>query len=221
MKAILLLVCLLGASPLAIGADAESDGQAWVQLISQGPGTSKLRGYMEVQPRWGGDFTRLSQLLLRPAVFYAFDQRFSLWAGYAWASDFIPSYSPEQRTWEQFQANLAVGSGTLISRSRLEQRYRHNQSVVGHRIRQLLRYNLPLGGDDWWAVAWDEVMFNFNTMGRAAKSGYDQNRAFLGVNHKLSPLFRVEAGYIFVHVERFAPADRFLHIMYLGLIQWF
>ncbi len=220
MRLPLILLCMLWITPAH--ANSESDGQSWTQLTAQGPmKDSPVRGYLEVQPRFGNDLSRLSQFILRPAVVVPVGSMFSIWGGYAWTPSFIPTYSKEQRSWEQLQANIPVGENTLISRSRFEQRYLGGQPTVGHRLRQLVRLQLPIGSGDWWAVAWDEVMFNLNTVGRAVKAGYDQNRIFLGANYKISPLFRVEAGYVFVHMERFIPADRLLHVLYLGLNQTF
>jgi hypothetical protein len=64
-----------------------------------------------------------------------------------------------------------------------------------NRIRYLLRTNIPLtaNGQTYLAL-WDEVFFNFGQ--NVSGNDFDQNRAFIGIGHKLTDTTRVEIGYM-------------------------
>jgi long-subunit fatty acid transport protein len=60
----------------------------------------------------------------------------------------------------------------------------------------MLRVNFPL--PDYPAltlVAYDDFFVHLNTIRQCPAAGFDQNRAFLGINYTLSPNFNIDAGY--------------------------
>lgn len=61
----------------------------------------------------------------------------------------------------------------------------------------------PVGDARWKLVAFDECFVGLT--GPAARLGFDQNRAFVGVLHQLAPWFSVEGGYVNVGSERVLP----------------
>jgi hypothetical protein len=53
----------------------------------------------------------------------------------------------------------------------------------------------------WQAVAYDEVFWNLNSTPNGPKSGFDQNRLYLGGAHNFDRHMRVELGYMAVHIN--------------------
>jgi len=71
----------------------------------------------------------------------------------------------------------------------------------------MIRALYPFTEDKTWAVVFsDEVFFNLNSVGTSLPAGFDQNRAFLGVNHRFDEHWRVEFGYLNNWIPR--PGDQ-------------
>jgi hypothetical protein len=80
--------------------------------------------------------------------------------------------------------------------------------------------DLPWGDGGFGAVAFDEVFFG--VVGPAARLGFDQNRAFVGVLRRIAPWWTTEAGYLFVQVGApGADGARQLHTLLLQTILTF
>ena len=70
-----------------------------------------------------------------------------------------------------------------------------------NRIRYMLRATIPLSEDKktYLAVS-DEVMVNFAS--NVSGNFFDQNRAFIGIGHKISEHTRMEVGYLEQTIQR-------------------
>ncbi len=151
---------------------------------------------------------------LRPAVAYDLSTRSSAWLGYAFFRNTPASGGVlhEHRTWQQYLWTRPAGDGAVSMRSRLEQRQLAGNDRVSWRWRQQVRLSLPLGSPRVALVIWDEFAFHLNGTLRTAR-GFDQNRAFAGVNVAVGPPARVEVGYQNQFVHASGGSRRLNHIL--------
>jgi hypothetical protein len=205
---IVVLLCL--AAP-AWGLD--EDEQAWVLVTARGSIHGRWKLYLEAQPRF--DETGTRQLLLRPAVGYQVTPQWSLWQGYGWTPSF-DDFRDEQRSFQQSLVETPRGflPVTLVNRTRLEQRWIEDSDGTAWRLRHMLRLVYPLDDDGTWALAaYDEPFVALNSVSDGPRSGFDQNRAFAGINRALGYGFRLELGYLnqFVN-QRGGQSDLVRHV---------
>lgn len=200
-----LLGCLSLVHIQAI-ADVEEDGRFWLNVNAVGPlPAENWRWYAELQPRWRNEGSHFDQLLIRPAIFYALNEKTSVWIGYANVASHPAGKSSfeENRVWQQLLHHFdAVGSVAIQSRTRLEQRFIEHSEDTGHKLRQMLRLTLPssLSPKLHW-VAYDEYFINLNDTDYGARQGFDQNRAFLGMNWAFDTDLKFEIGYLNQYVN--------------------
>jgi hypothetical protein len=207
----------LSGTAIQVQAD-EVDGQQWLLVTAQQELSEKWRAYGEVQPRFGPDLTGSSgkgveRLLLRGAIGYRLNPKVSLWQGYAWTPQFRPTHSNEHRLFQQLLYEDKFGKTLFMNRARLEERFIEDAGGTSLRARNMVRFAHPISAKSKWsAVIYDELFWNLNSTGRGPKSGYDQNRIFLGVSRQTSSNLRIETGYLYAHVNRpRATSDRQIH----------
>ena len=78
-----------------------------------------------------------------------------------------------------------------------------------------MRRDVP-GSDRLTLVAWDEVFIHLNSTDFGARSGFNQNRVFVGFGFKwdpTTPTSRVEIGYLNQYINIGACPDRSNHIL--------
>lgn len=201
-------------------AQDQQDFQVWAALLATAdtqlapPG---LAFWLDVHARRGDTGT---VHILRPGLGVHLLPFLSVWAGYAWVpvfSDQTGAAVHEHRVWEQIilQHRLPFGLA-LQSRTRLEQRFSEAGSGTGLRLRQFLRAgwqpweHVPIG-----AVVWDELFVGLNETTWTAPRGLDQNRLFAGLSLATAPFARLEAGYLFLYVDR--RSDLFGHVLAVNL----
>jgi hypothetical protein len=211
------------ANELIEEGSLDSDAQAWSMIVVQGKISDSFRGYLEIQPRWSSDAESFDKFIVRPAAVYTLNDELTLWVGYAGIQSFVPSGSWEHRTWQQIQHDKNFGGFILINRTRFEQRFLPGAADTSHRFRHMVRGLLPVNDDKTWAVVFsDEVFVNLNDAdvggGSTIGAGFDQNRAFVGLNHALNSQLRIEFGYLNNFINRPAgQADRLNHNFLLAL----
>jgi hypothetical protein len=224
------LFCLLAATWLASlpahAEDTEEDGRYWFNINATGSmPLENWRWYAELQPRWRQEGKHFDQVIVRPAVSYALSKQASVWLGYAYVVTH-PASKPafeEHRFWQQFLYNFAPVYGVNIqSRTRIEQRFIEDSNDTGYKLRQLLRFTMPSGLSpqlQW--VLYDEYFVNFNDTDYGAVRGFDQNRAFVGVNWVFNPQTRLEVGYLNQYVNRHNKIDAENHVLSTTLMLTF
>ncbi len=194
------LLALLVTLP-AMGADTE--GQLWRQFLSQGKLGAKTRLWLEFQPRYGLTTGAFTTILLRPALGWQVTDAFSLWAGYAWTPLLKPTARDEHRAWLQGVVNLTPMGGTFSQRLRLEGRFIEGAAATAIRLRYMSRLAIPVATESALsAVFYDEVFLALNDASPVLVSGFDQNRAFLGLNYRFSPKVAVDFGYLCNVIDR-------------------
>lgn len=197
-KSILSLYFVLLAT--SAHSETEEDGAFWINTNAQGKlPVDGLNWYAEYQPRWRQEGKHLDVSILRPAIYYGLNQNASIWLGYANVR-FHPSgrsTREENRLWQQFLYKFEPFNNVYLqSRTRLEQRHFEGGSDTGHRLRQLFRVAFPIESSAYSLVLWDEYFIHLNDTDWGAVRGFDQNRAFLGVNAKLNQQLSLEVGYL-------------------------
>jgi Protein of unknown function (DUF2490) len=84
---------------------------------------------------------------------------------------------------------------------------------MGHRLRQMFRVTMPLeSAPKFSLVGSNEVFMNLNRTDWGARSGFDQNRLFVGVGYGATSKLRLEAGYLNQYVDT-ATIDRRNHVL--------
>lgn len=224
LPALLFLIFFSIPNREARADDLLDDSQVWGAVTATGslrPLGDQWRFWLEGQGRFGNDMSTLSQGIIRPGVGYALNEHASLWLGYAYIhtdTPFVRTNFDENRIWQQFLWNQALGAGSLTMRSRLEQRFFDNISDDGWRFRQLFKVSYPIKGiPNVSAVASDEVFINLNDVGRGPQAGLDQNRAFAGLGYAFNKTVKTEVGYLNQFIDRPINPNRMTHALAINL----
>lgn len=141
---------------------------------------------------------RLGQSLLRVALGTPVTRRLRVHAGYALVVT-DPAGGPvstEHRAWQQaLYPILTGGRASLVGRTRFEQRLLEGGESTGLRFRQLLRFNLPLGGARSPSfIAWHEAFLTAKAADWGPETGFDQHRSLVGFALPVATGFALEAG---------------------------
>ncbi len=192
---------------------AEATPGAWGGALIQADVPSSLRKgrgprlWLDLHGRSSGaGFVGIA----RPAAGWALGRGFTVYAGYAWigtVSDDLLVH--EHRVWEQAVWAPPIKDWSLTLRPRLEQRFLDGQAEVAHRARLWGRVGVPLA-PRVGLVVHDEVFVGLGAT-PGTKSGFDQNRLFLGPFFPLAEGGRVEVGYLHTFLDR--DVDTHLHLL--------
>ena len=200
------LVAGAGSEVLA-SSNVQQDFRLWSPVFLTVPLSTSFLGYAEVNPRFGDDVSDLNQLILRTAIGYKLNDRWSVWQGYAWNTVYYngnnqPDFTGEHRIYQQlsykeiFPFLETFPFVKILSRSRLEERWIDHTDGTSLRARTMLRVDVPLPKIPNWAfVVLDEVFFNLNGVSGGPEAGFDQNRFFIGFNREFMKQFNVDLGY--------------------------
>ncbi|MBA3878673.1 MAG: DUF2490 domain-containing protein [Sphingobium sp.] len=207
---------LAAASP----AQAEDDGQAWAQLLVQGPIKGDVIFWAEAQTRLT-DATRATQILLRPAIGVRLARDTTAHVGYVYVhtDPANGAATNEHRLWQQLSFPILRNSRGLYvwGRSRIEQRMFEGRRDTGVRLRQFVRAQMPLRrGGKLSGVVFVEGFYAANSTDWGARAGFDQVRTFAGVSIPLNKQVNLEPGYINQTIFRIGP-DRVNHVASLNL----
>lgn len=206
MKKLYLCLLLLSLQPFAYAEDTVEDGRFWLTLSHDYHINDRWRVNLHLQPRWREEGREFDQILYRPGIYYKVNPNLSFGAGYAYVltHSLNSGNTHEQRLWEDviYQTNL-TDEIKFLSRSRLEQRHLESYADVGHRFRQMVRFSMPTGlMNGLSAVFYDEYFVNVNTTEWGTFRGFDQNRAFVGVNYQFNKHVNADFGYLNQYVNR-------------------
>jgi hypothetical protein len=208
------IAALLVVTPTVARGQIQDTG-LWLGGFAQGPfqrtalEDTDMRWWFDGNIRYFGDDFELFQTVIRPGIGYQLDDEQSVWLGYAWIGEDIPDLQfHENRMWEQWQLTQDWGDVRALFRSRLEQRWVSLGTQAGWRYRQMVRFQKPVASNPnlLW-VAWDEVFFHLNDTDWGARTGYNQNRLFIGLGRipQRSSRRRVEIGYLYQQIN--VPED--------------
>lgn len=212
----MVLSCTFATHLHAEVEEVEEDGAFWINMNAQGKlPVDNLNWYAEYQPRWRQEGKHFDASILRPAIYYAITQNASLWLGYANVR-FHPagrSSREENRLWQQFLYRFEpIDNVFMQSRTRFEQRHFENASDTGYRLRQLFRVSVPITASPYSFVLWDEYFIHMNDTDWGSVRGFDQNRAFIGINTKINQQVALEVGYLNQYINT-RNVDRENHVL--------
>jgi hypothetical protein len=215
----------VAAAPLP--AQTRDDGGIWLMWLGQGRLAARdsrfadLRWSLDVHARWRDEGAALDTTFVRPALGYALGDGTSAWLGYA-AFDIDPggrSSFLEQRVWQQLVWNAQAEDFTLMSRSRLEQRFFEGRGETGWRLRQLVKSTIPLTDDRRVFLSiYDEGFVDLADTDWGQRAGFRQNRAFAGVGWFLDAgrTTSVEVGYLNQWIDR-PGEDGMNHVLSINM----
>lgn len=219
LRASLAVLSLMFAAQPAL-AETAHDEQAWVNLTLMGSLKGKVVYFAEVQPRFGDGVSRLDQLLLRPAIGVKLSPTMTLYQGYArvitkreGARDLREHRSFQQLSWVMGKP----WGGEFSTRTRLEQRWRADGDDVGHRLREMVRLEVPVASNGLAALGYAEGFLAFNDTDWGARSGFDQLRSFIGAEIPVVGKTTIELGYLNQLVNQTGGRRRMNHVLSFSL----
>lgn len=208
-------ICSLSLSPTAFAG--EDDTGLWTTTT----GTLKLRpnwtASLAVQTRSVDDASDLERTVLRPSISYQYAPQYKLTAGYDAHLIELPTDRIEHRAWQQWSSKWQFNPITLSARVRLEERFIEDVDDVAYRLRLGAMATVPLFDTSWRGVIRNEYFAGLNSVDGGPQSGFDQNRSFIGVSHKLNDHISAEVGYQLQHIDRGARADISIHQLMVNL----
>jgi hypothetical protein len=221
------------AAGFASSANAQTrdDGGLWLLWMGQGnlasidPDWKRVRWFLDVQDRNRDEGQSFDTFLFRPALGYELAPRVSAYLGYGLVESEPANRSTiwENRVFQQLNWSVPVEGFTLLSRTRLEQRFLDDESETGWRAREFVKATVPLvAGNEWFASVYDEVFFDLNDTGWGQRTGLRQNRAFVGFGFFLDDAHKhsVEIGYLNQWLDR-RDIDRLNHLLSINLFMTF
>jgi hypothetical protein len=206
-------------NPVAAQAQVEDDSGLWLALFAQ----DDLRGkdcrwkwWLDSHLRFLDDADGLNQSIVRPGVGWKMSDKMTGWAGYAWIHNrtLLGAEFEEHRAWQQLTWSTSSESWSLLLRPRLEQRFVETGDDVGLRFRQFIRLQRQIPTLPRLSlVSWDELFFHCNDTDWGARSGFDQNRVFVGLGIKSQPgsRLRTEIGYLNQSIDNASNPNRSHH----------
>ncbi|MGR9072682.1 MAG: DUF2490 domain-containing protein [Gammaproteobacteria bacterium] len=227
------LPSLIGLA-LLLAADACADSTqdvfgTWNSLMLTGnfgslsPEYKKFRWLLMEQVRTRDDSpkgTRFSENLIWAQLGYDLNDYASVWVGYThdWIDRLDKPSVQESRPYQDLLLKFPLFDGSILSRSRFEQRISHDGGEVGLRARQWLQYSHPLGfiSDKLSLYLGDEALFylNDNPFG---DNGFAENRALAGFGFQFTRHFGADLGYTGQFVVNKSGRDLFTHNLNLNL----
>ena len=215
---------MLGA-PLSLPA-ADHEPGAWGAIALTGPvklggKNTRWQWYADAQARYLDTDPGIRQALIRPALGYAVSKDLSLWAGYAWRHlDASGRESlDEHRLWQDINWTTPVRSQSKLNlRSRIEQRWISGFNDVGWRFRQLVKLQRSLTANpDISAIISNDLFISLNDTDWNQRSGFDQNRFFVGAAIRIGARTFVQAGYLNQYLDRPQGNSLMAHIAQAGI----
>ena len=183
----------------------DQDAQLWVQFNSQVPVSQRWTLVLEGQPRWNQNFTHYDQIVLRTGV----NRRVSPWLQLGAAYAVVPRRTVvgaivEHQAYQQAVVALPrLGGWTSQLRIREDQRFLRQWGDAAHRVREQIRVTHPLPrASAWTVVINEEAFYNLDRTLRGPAPGWDQLRAYAGLQHAVSRDVAVEVGYMWQEVFR-------------------
>ncbi|KQQ13597.1 hypothetical protein ASF53_11515 [Methylobacterium sp. Leaf123] len=219
-RLLLAALCLI-ATGARTSAEPVQDGQLWINTSLFGS-VGDVAYFAEVQPRIGNGISQLDQLILRPAVGWKVNDALVLYQGYAYVEDhgMRDMVRIEDRSFQEINWKIGEVSGVKVSsRTRFEQRWQSTGRDVGFRLRENVRFAVPLP-QDWGsvsAVGWTELFVALNDTDWGARAGFDRIRAFIGLELPIGGKSTVEIGYLNQTARTQAGGTELDHILSLNL----
>jgi hypothetical protein len=197
----------------------EVDDQAWFTL-SGAQDFGKAAVQLDLSTRLTDELTRMSQQNARLTATYDLSPKVSVGGGYYYGQSEQPDVPDivEHRPFEQ--VNVRIGGlpkgVTLVSRSRLEERFRQGGPGMGLRSYENLRLQIPLG-HRITLINQAEVAWNLNDTIWGQHHGFSSLRGTLQVNFPLTRKWSIQPGYAAQYIARYRAEHRFYNAVLLNI----
>jgi hypothetical protein len=200
----------------------EEEPGVWVATFLEkklDPVLPRFVGWLDLHARRGA----AGQVnIIRPAIGYRILDDLTVHVGYAYVptiKDDAPDVH-EHRPWQQLLYTLEPADGlTLGFRARLEQRFVDTGRDVGHRLRFLFRAGYkPIADLPLIPSISDEVFVDLNDTDWGARTGFEQNRLFVGPGLEMFEGGRLDVGYMNVLSRRAGKQDLMAHVIAMNLV---
>ncbi len=187
------------------------DSGSWEQVVVEGslgivdPSLDRARVWLEAQSRTDNNFTNEYQGMARAGLGYSLTDRSTIWAGYTYlptqnitAATPDAKFKGQQDAFSAFRYVMPTKFGTFSFRTMFEANFMpYNNNAVRYRPRQMVKFMHPMEFEPRLSlISWDEFFLRANTTPTGGQSGFDQNRAFVGVGWTFNKNFRAEGGYL-------------------------
>ena len=190
------------------GRDARAEPtQFWLPYNIQASVTHDWRAALEGQVRWEDHDGDPDLVILRPAVVRMLPHGWSLWAGYGWTAEVRRAGRREHGLWQQVAYAFDTPDWSILPRARIEERFLPDDTLAW-RLRAQVRVVRKLRGTPWGVVGWNETWWNLGDAHPLVRSGFDQNRAFGGLQRRMSRFVTLESGYMLQVKESLLGAHR-------------
>ena len=198
MRHALPLLSVLPALMLATPAMAKTESGIWTTVSTTTTLPDDWSLYGEVVVRSEDRFDGVRQVQLRGLVTHPVVDGVRIGVGYV-RTENSPTGRPNTHEdtpfpevdWEVAQ----VVGGQLSSRTRMEFRFRSDGFDTSYRLRQQVRYSLPLGHGPKLRLS-EEAFFELADAGRPNTAGYTESRLAAGVQVPVGKHLTVEPGYL-------------------------
>jgi len=213
-------LALCASSSLA--ATVNDDFSVWVSNTYQTDfGGSPYLAFLELAPRTKNDNSDFSQVIVRPLLGYKLSKKSQLWVGYTWQGEYNDQTDFDMATNDIVQQLQWIDNWTpqlnFQYRFRLEQRFFAHEDDVGYRMRHRFRFVYTIPDTKAYLIALDELFVYFNSidegrLSHSVQTGVNQNRSYVGVGYKLTPLLNIDTGYQLQYVHNYGIPDLNNHV---------
>ncbi len=222
---------MITAAPVAAQKASTTVQQIWFSYHNQIRLSNKLGVWNDGQLRTRNNFTRdFSIYILRTGLMYYVNEDLRITAGYSYAHSFAATTKElpqlERRPWQQVLWQNRHPQLRVIQSVRLEERFRRKmisstQRGEGYDFNYRLRYNVglnftfskkPFEANTFSYTTSNDVHVNF---GKAAVSGFDQNRIFLAAQYHTDNQDFLQLGYLYIYQQTGASKYRYTHALRL------
>lgn len=156
------------------------------------------------------------QFLTNAGVGYKVGENWQIWFGQtlsADSQDAVAGSADEYRLWQQIIWTHRLSTMSLLSRTRFEERKSLFFPAWAYRLRQRVQLNKPLT-QNLSLVMSDELFFNINQADWITTKPFDQNRAYIGVEQRLSKSTYLGAGYMNQYLS--TPISQFNNVLWIN-----
>ena len=191
----------IGLAALACSAPAWAETQSgiWTTVSATTTLPDDWSLYGELVVRSEDRFDGVRQVQLRGIVTRPVAEGLRIGVGYV-RSENSPKGRPntfENTAFPEVDWDVgALFGGEVTSRTRLEFRLRSDGLDTSYRLRQLVRFAVPLGGGGPKLRLSEEAFFELADTGGRDNSGYSASRLAAGVQFPLSKHLTIEPGYL-------------------------
>lgn len=193
----------------------QQDGKFW-SLITINGSYGRIVYYVEPQLRLVYPGVLFQQFLGNMGIGYAIDSSWQLWGGQSISKDSqdaVPGSLDEYRLWQQILWKHVWPKLGVVSRTRLEERKSLDFPDWAYRIRERITFTKPITPLISLVVS-DEIFVNLNNASWIITDTLDQNRAFIGIEQRLTNNTFLGVGYMNQYLS--TPIPQADHVLWIN-----